>query len=65
MDLRSSAALLDIILAGLNITPRDGNDAFIVEGRDEIIPFGYLHDARVVCFLRAREHVALDGLEEF
>ena len=65
MDLRSSTALLDIILAGLNITPRDGDDAFIVESRHEIIPFSHLHDTRVVCLLRAHEHVALDGLKEF
>jgi hypothetical protein len=63
-NLRSSTTVLDIILTHLTVTPRDGYNVLIVEGRDEVVPLGHLDDARVVHLLGLVEHVALDGLEE-
>lgn len=58
------APVLDIILACLDLAPRDHRDALRVERRHDILPLRHLLYALVVGVARLREHLTLDGLEE-
>lgn len=65
INLRSSTALLDIILTSVGLTPRDHNDTLIIQVRHNIFPSGDFDQPRVICVAGTSEHVALDGLKEF
>src|SRR5258708_39909813 len=65
MNLRSPAAFLDIIFASFDVTPRNSSDTFIIESRNQIFPFCYHNNSRIVRFLGGTEHVTLNGFEEF
>ena len=61
---RFTTTFLDIILTSLDFTPRQHDDALVVERGDDVLPVRHLLDARPVLLLGAIEHVILYDLKE-
>lgn len=63
-DALFGAALLDLVLALFDLTPRQDGDLVLVQSRHEVLPLLDLDDRLVVRLARAREHVVVDLLEQ-
>ena len=61
---RFATTFLNIILTSLDFTPRQHDDALVVERGDDVLPVRHLLDARPVLLLGAIKHVVLYDLKE-
>jgi hypothetical protein len=61
---RSTAPLLDVILASLRFAPRHNHYTLIIQRRNDVLPFGDFLQSRMVLIPSTSEHVLLDGLQQ-
>src|SRR6266540_2439968 len=64
VNLRPSAAFLNIIFTGFSITPRNGDNTLLVEGGNQVDPIRHGDNAGIILFLCAIKHIIVNSVEE-